>query len=315
MSTTPSVFDLIDQCEFPNENPFELRENLFPILDTIATPSMTKLFEKACYNSWLIFGFDGESQVSVFYDSILKKLQDGSLNSYYGHLTMEANCLIQDNFKSIIDDELKHREIFKLIIEKMHADTKDYHPEYINPECQDYVDDQWLLWNHYSLLDHLCNIVTGESYLLAAFVLFYKYTKNPVKQQIFKEFIQEESRHIAHFMNFMKNASISNQDRPRYHQLFLDYASQKVKFEQPKFEQFLTSLVKDSNRQQEIINIAYDTEFHRTFSKIFLKKAWQFYSIVIPGVEQDQFESFVQKNRLNTECASPISSQSLPIVA
>lgn len=315
MHTTASVFDLIDQCEFPNENPFELRENLFPILDTIATPSMTKLFEKACYNSWLIFGFDGESQVSVFYDSILKKLQDGSLNSYYGHLTVEANCLIQDNFKSIIQDELRHREVFKAIIEKTHADKKDYNPEYINPECKDYIDDQWALWDHYSLLDHLCNIVTGESYLLAAFVLFYKYTKNPVKQQIFKEFIQEESRHIAHFMHFMKNARIAQHEQARYHQLFLDYASQKLNFEQSKFEQFLNSLIKDPTKKQALIKVAYDTEFHHTFKKIFLKKAWQFYSIVIPGVEQDQFELFVQKNRLNTECASPISPQSLPIAA
>ena len=313
MSTTPSVFDLIDQCKFPNENPFELRENLFPILNSIATPSMTKLFEKACYNSWLIFGFDGESQVSVFYDSILKKLQNGSLDNYYGHLTVEANQLIQNNFISIIQDELKHREVFKAIIEKTHADKKDYNPEYINPKCKDYIDDQWTLWDHYSLLDHLCNIVTGESYLLAAFVLFYKYTNNPIKKQIFKEFIQEESRHIAHFMHFMKNARIMQHEQARYHQLFLDYASQKLNFEQSKFEQFLNSLVKNSTKKQEIIEIAYDTEFHHTFKKIFLKKAWQFYSIVISGVEQEEFEFMLREHKPNTECASPISSLSLRI--
>lgn len=315
MHTTASVFDLIDQCEFPNENPFELRENLFPILDTIATPLMTKLFEKACYNSWLIFGFDGESQVSVFYDSILIKLQEGYLNNYYGHLSESTSQRIQNNFSSIILDEIRHREIFKAIIEKMDADKKDYRPDYFNPECKEYVDSQWSLWNNYSLLDHLCPIVTGESYLLAAFVLFYKYTTNPTKQQIFKEFIQEESRHIAHFMHFMKNANISESERPRFHMVFVNQVAQKLNFEQLKFEQFLNSLIKDTDKKQEIITVAYDTEFHRTFRKIFLKKAWQFYSIVIPGVDQDQFELLVQEYKLNTECASPILSQSLPTEA
>lgn len=315
MSTISSVFDLIGQCEFPNENPFELQENLFPILDTIATPSMTKLFEKACYNSWLIFGFDGESQVSIFYDSILQKLQDGSLDNYYGHLSDSERQLIQDNFASIIDDELRHREIFKAIIEKMDADKKDYRPEYYNPECKEYVDSQWALWDNYSLLDHLCPIVTGESYLLAAFVLFYKYTNNPVKQQIFKEFIQEESRHIAHFMNFMKKANISESERPRYHRVFVNLVSEKIKFEQVKFEKFLNILINDPVKKQEIVDIAYKTEFHQTFSKIFLKKAWQFYSIVIPGVDQDLFEQWVHEHKLNTGCTSTILSQSLPIAA
>jgi hypothetical protein len=164
------------------------------------------------------------------------------------------------------------------------------------------------------LLDHLCPIVTGESYLLAAFVLFYKYTKNPTKQQIFKEFIQEESRHIAHFMHFMKNANIAESERPRYHMVFVDQVAQKLNFEQLKFEQFLNSLVKDPVKKQAIIKVAYDTEFHRTFRKIFLKKAWQFYSIVIPGVDQDSFEHFVQDYKLNIGCVSPISSPN-PLIA
>jgi rubrerythrin len=314
MSTTPSVFDLIDQCDFPVENPFELRENLFPILNTVATPSMTKLFEKTCYNSWLIYGFDGESTVSIFYDTISKKLQQGYLDNYYRHLDKLAVQRIQDNFSSIVQDELKHKEVFKAIIEKMDADNKDYRPEYFNPDCKEYVDSLWAWWDHHSLLDHLCPIVTGESYLLAAFVLFYKYTENPAKQQIFKEFIQEESRHIAHFMHFMKNANIAESERPRYHTLFISCVAQKVNFEQEKFEQFLNSLVKDSVKKQAIIKVAYNTEFHRTFRKIFLKKAWQFYSIVIPGVDQDLFERFVQDYTINSECDSKISLPS-PLIA
>lgn len=295
MSTSQSVFDLIDQSQFPKENPFELRENIFPVLNSIATPTMTKIFEKACYNSWLIFGFNGESQVSIFYDSILQKLQNGYLDNYYQHLLPQDRQQIQDSFASIIQDEVRHREIFKSIIEKMDVDKKDYRPEYFNPDCREYADSEWKLWDSYTLMDFLCPIVTGESYLLAAFVLFYKYTTNTTKREIFKEFIQDESRHIAHFMNFMKKAQIAKNEQPRFHTLFLSEVAQKMNFEQEKFEDFLNTLVKDTTKKQEVAKIAYSTEFHRTFSKIFLKKSWQFYNIVFPDVDQDLFEQYLKQ--------------------
>ena len=116
MSTTSSILDLINQCEFSNENPFELNENLFPVLDSIAAPSLTKLFEKTCYNSWLIYGFDGESQVTIFYDSILKKLQDGTLDTYYSHLSEYDTQKIQNDFTTVINDEFEHRTIFGAMI-------------------------------------------------------------------------------------------------------------------------------------------------------------------------------------------------------
>ena len=293
MHTTKSALDLIGQCEFPSENPFELRENIFPVLNSIATPTMTKIFEKACYGSWLIFGFNGESQVSIFYDSILQKLQDGSLDNYYGHLMLEDRQQIENNFKSIIQDEIKHREIFKSIIEKMDSDKTDYRPEYYNPECKEYADSEWKLWDSYVLMDFLCPIVTGESYLLAAFVLFYKYTENLSKREIFKEFIQDESKHVAHFMNFMKKAKVPSNQRSRFHNLFLVETKRKMHFEKNKFEDFLNSIVKDLSKKQEITEVAYNTEFHRTFRKIFLKKSWQFYNIVFPNIDQDTFEQYL----------------------
>jgi rubrerythrin len=292
MPDTQSVFDLIDQCEFSVENPFELTQDLFPILNTITSPSITKLFEKKCYNSWLIFGFDGESQVSVFYDSILQKFQDGSIDNYFGHLTTKEKKQIADNFVEIINDELRHRDIFSAIILKTNSNSQDYKPDYYNPECKEYVDSQWKLWDDYTLLDHLCPIVTGESYLLAAFVLFYKYTTNPYKKQIFKEFIQEESRHIAHFMNFMKKAKVQDHERPRYHQAFISQVEQKIKFEHVKFLAFLDTIIKDPSKKHDIIKMAYNTEFHHTFTKIFLKKSWQFYNIICP-IDQDTYESLL----------------------
>lgn len=300
MSNTESVFKLIDQCDFPNENPFELSEDLFPVLNTITSQSLSKLFEKKCYNTWLIFGFDGESQVSVFYDSILQKFQSGDLDNYYGHLTELEKKQIVDNFTTIIQDEIRHRDIFANIIEKMQADKKDYRPEYYNPECKEYVDSQWQLWDNHTLLDHLCPIVTGECYLLSAFVLFYKYSKNESKKEIFKEFIQEESRHIAHFMNFLKKAKVCDSERNRYHTFLLNNVIEKMNFEHLKFKSFLHSLIKDPNKRTEIIQAAYDTEFHKTFQTIFLKKTWQFYNIVFPEVDQEQFELIISDAKLNT---------------
>ena len=308
MSTTNAVLTLIDQCNFSSENPFEIGENLFPVLNTIANPAMTTLFEKNCYNSWLIYGFDGESQVTIFYDSILQKLQDGSLDEYYGHLSSADQQQIQDRFATVIHDELEHRGIFEAIIEKIQdADKKEYHPEYFNPACQEYVDSQWKLWDYYTLMESLGSIAVAESYLLSAFVLFYKYSNNPTKQQIFKKFIQDESKHIAHFMNCIKKAKISDAEQQKYQAAVMYHTASKINFEQANFEILLDSLIKDSNKKRQILKLAYSTNLHKTFRKIFLKKAWQFYSLVVPGIEQDLFEQQVRQYKLNSECASSTS--------
>jgi rubrerythrin len=308
MSTTNSVLTLIDQCHFSSENPFEISESLFPVLDTIANPAMTALFEKNCYNSWLIYGFDGESQVTIFYDSILQKLQDGSLDDYYGQLSLDDQKQIQDRFATVIHDESEHREIFKAIIEKIQdADKKEYHPDYFNPACQEYADSQWKLWDYYTLMESLGSIAVAESYLLSAFVLFYKYSKNPIKQQIFKKFIQDESKHIAHFMNCIKKAKVSDSERQKYQAAVMYHTASKLNFEQTNFELMLDSLIKDSNKKRLIMTMAYRTNLQKTFRKIFIKKAWQFYSLVVPGIEQDAFEQQVQEYKLNSECASSTS--------
>jgi rubrerythrin len=293
MSNTESVFDLINQCEFANENPFELRENLFPILNDIGSPTIAKIFEKNCYNSWLVFGVEGESKASVFYNTILQKLENGFLNKYYGHLSNQELNIIKENFVEIIDDEIKHRDMFVEMIAKMEIQPDNYRPEYFSHKCQEFVDGENNYWLQGTLFDFLADIVTGESYLLAAFVLFYRYSNSPIKQKIFKEFIKEESKHIAHFMHFMEKAKIDSDEIPSFHRHFMLFAKRRVWFEGIKFEVFLDQLIKDENKRKELLSKSYSTEFHRTFNKIFLKKSWQFYNIVCPDIDQDTYESYL----------------------
>jgi len=58
MKTDIPVFDLIDQCDFKVDNPFDLPGRLFPSLSTD--------FETEMFKSWLGLVFSGESLVSVF---------------------------------------------------------------------------------------------------------------------------------------------------------------------------------------------------------------------------------------------------------
>lgn len=302
MQNHESIFELIDRCDFPNENPFELSEDLFPILNSVASPSITKLFEKTCYNSWVIFGFNGESKVSVFYDTILQKLDNGYLDNYYGHLDHSEVTNFKNKFVEIIHDELKHREIFSAIISKMGISNEEFDPTYYDPKCEEFVDFHNDLWNKYNLLDFLCNISTGESYLLSAFVLFYKYTKCQFKKQMFKEFIQEESRHIAHFMNFLKKATVTDQERERFHIIFLNWVVYRLQFEYDNLEIFLDKVIKDNRKKEIFLNLAYKTPLHNTFKKIYLKKVWQFYNIVFPDVDQESFEKLVTEYKKYRTC-------------
>lgn len=296
MPTNQSILDLIDQCDFNEENPFELSENLFPILNQITSPTITKLFEKTCYNGWLIFGFNGENEVSVIYDTIRERLNNGYLEKYFNHLSDQEFNAIKESFSEIIEDEVKHSKMFAIIIDKLGL-KENYRPDFYTPNCEEFVKLQNDYWQNNSLFERLTNIVTGESYLLATFVLFYRYSSNPIKQEIFKEFIKDESKHVAHFMNFMKKAQITDEDRQLFRPKFLEYARSRSKFESLKFDNFLDKLMVDSNKKNLILKTAYKTEFHRTFRKIFLKKTWQFYNIVFPDVDQDMYEDLLYKKQ------------------
>jgi rubrerythrin len=299
MPNIDRVLSLIDQCDFSAENPFELRESLFPVLKDIASPTIVKLFEKTCYNGWLIFGFEAENAVIIRYDNILSKFSNGSLDTYFGHLSQAERYQIQEKFKEVIDDEIKHSEMFKTIISKMKV-TKDYKPEFYSPDCIEFVESENNIWHTNSFIELLPNIVTGESYLYAAFVLFSKYCKNPIKQQIFKEFIRDESRHVAHFMNIMKKAKIDSIEQKKYDTKFFQYAKDRSQFEGAKFEIFLESLSISSETKDDIMQKAYTTEFHQTFRKLYAKKTWQFYNIVFPDVDQETYEKMLYPNLINS---------------
>lgn len=299
MPNIDRVLSLIDQCDFSADNPFELRENLFPVLGEIASPTIVKLFEKTCYNGWLVFGFEAENAVVLRYDNILSKFNDGSLDVYFGHLSESERNQIKSKFKEVIDDEVKHSEMFSAIIGKMKA-IKDYRPEFVSPTCLEFIQSENDLWHTNSFIELLPNIVTGESYLYAAFVLFSKYSKNPIKQQIFKEFIRDESRHVAHFMNIMKKAYIDDVEQKRYDRKFFQFAKDRSQFEDAKFKNFLDTLSISAEIKKNIVNKAYTTEFHQTFRKLYAKKTWQFYNIVFPDVDQETYEKMLYPNLINS---------------
>jgi len=295
MSNTECVFGLIDQCEFPAEDPFELHENLFPGINSLSSATVSKLFEKSCYNSWLIFCFNGESTASIFYDSILERLNNGELDHYYKHLSPTDLQSFKENFEVIISDELRHRELFGAIIDKMEEKPGNYQPDYYNPTCQELVRSELSNWDRGTLFGFLADIVTGESYLITSFMSFYRYTKNPIKKQIFKEFIKEESKHLAHFTNFIKKAKINELDVLHFRTSFIMHALRRLKFEEQNFKLLLDKLVKDTEKKNNILINSYDTEFHHGFNKIFLKKIWHFYNIVFPTVTQEDLEQILEE--------------------
>ena len=136
-------------------------------------------------------------------------------------------------------------------------------------------------------------ILTIETYLLATFSMFYKTTTNENKKLIFKSFLQDESRHVAHFIRLLKQARI-----PKEH---IDQADRRIilnildnsNFELIALIKYLRDIVKNKDKQSAIINNVYKDIFHQTFKHIYLTKCWQFYNILHPNVSEQDFVKII----------------------
>lgn len=297
MSNTQSIFELIDQCDFPKENPLELEEDIFVNLNSSLSPPLVKLITKKVYSDWLAYIFSSESEGIIFYR--IMKDEISNLKEYYGHLPYEDIDQFDKSFEKIISDENKHRSMFLLFIKKIGLSSKIYKPEFYDPLVQEMIDTQFENWKKGTFIGALTQFITGECYFMTTFYTIYKNTLNPLKKQIFKELVKDESRHLVHFMKFLKKAKIPEHEKPIFHKLFINYALSQINFEQQNFKNVLSSLIKNETEKNLYYNLAYDTDFHHSFKKLFLKKSWQFYNVVFPDINQDMYEShlaMLQKN-------------------
>jgi hypothetical protein len=318
MSTTQSSLDLIDQCQFSDEDPFEINQNLFPNLKSLLPASIIKRIESECYATWLNWAFEGESIVSVVYQIIQIQISNNLVN-YFSHLDTKEKQQIDDYFSNIINEAREHRIIFKNMIEKLQqlhlpADIK-YRPEFFDPDLpafNSYWNDQY---NKVGFLSVLGVLAIGESYLLACFFLFYKQSSNKLKKQIFKQFLTEESQHIAHFLNLIKKGKYSDEDKERLHHIFLQVVQQKTNFEIKTVNSIYTKLqkafnIKISNKENNFLisndsekfnQIAYSGKLHESFKELFLRRSYQFYHAVFPDVNENEFLYLVENYQTSND--------------
>jgi len=292
-SNTQSVFELIDQCDFKVQNPFDLYVDLYDSLTEVLPSSLVKLLTKKVYDDWLVYIFSCESEGSIFYGTIIDKIKNGYLSSYYGHLSNSEIEQFEHSFLQIINDELKHRSIFLEFMQKIGLDKKLYKPEYYDPTVQELIDSQTNIWNELTFLELFTNVITGECYFMTTFYMMYKNTTNPTKKLIMKELVKDESRHIVHFMKFLQKAKLSPIEKIIFQKIFLSWTKLRLNFEQKNFKDFLHLVLKDKSKLDTTFDLAYKSEFHKNFKQTFLKKSWQFFNVVFPEVDQTQFEHMV----------------------
>jgi len=285
MKTDIPVFDLIDQCEFKVDNPFDLPSRLFPSLSTD--------FETEMFKSWLGLVFSGESLVSVFYNTIANKVLEDRYDGHYSHLDQETVDQLVTDLRSVAEDEERHRDIFIGIVNKLDVDIAGCNPDVQDPskkEFQDLVNSSVKSFvmgkpvDDPTLLDQLTAILTMESYALATVVMFYRQTTDDKKRQILKSFVQDEARHIQFFHNFLRKANIPDTHKQSAQSRILDIIVANSRFE-------LIPVIEQNSLNDETLKNAYDLDFHTNFSKIYQKNCWQFFNIVYPEYSQSSFDN------------------------
>lgn len=301
MHSSQLIVELIKQCDFSNEDPFEINQNLFPSLKNLLPINLIKHIETECYGTWLNWAFEGESTVSVLYQLLRDGINNNTVD-YFSHLSDQEKQDVDRYFEDIILEERGHRLIFKNIIDKLELPSNiNYRPEFFDPDSETFKSYWEYQFNKLGFLFTLAIAVVGESYLLACFSLFYKQSTCPAKKEIFKQFLVDESQHISHFLNLIKSGQYSDDDRELLHHSFIQTIQQKINFEIVTVKEIYNKLHKTVdqkiNNAEQFSQLAYSGDLHNSFKELFLRRSFQFYNAIFQDVTEEEFLSLVNTYR------------------
>lgn len=295
------VLDIVDECNFSADNPFDIQQPLFPNLSNYLQPKLISYIEKQVFKTWVDTGFVGESTGVVFYDIIAKRMLLDRYSGDLGHLPAEQVDKINNSFDIVIKDEARHSKIFLGILQKMNF-TSRYNIDYITGDrgFAEHVTDKVSngLYstknNQASLLNHVCPMIIGEAYLFSCYSLFYKLSTNENKKLIFRSLMQDESNHLNHFIKLIEYARVPRENideiRQELHINIFDHSA----FEIREIVPLLNTLVKDPEKRAEIYNNIYQSEHHQAFQDLYYRKIYQFYNILYPEVSEDDMKNTVK---------------------
>jgi len=133
----------------------------------------------------------------------------------------------------------------------------------------------------------------GECHLWTCFYQIYKETSDSHTSKIFKKILVEEAQHINHHYKLTKkikdkisiDLSIIIEECRALRYFGLEFIKREFKIDDV-----------NTKKDHYFLELVYDSQWHREFNQIVIKKWYQLFGILYPDISIDEFTNIVNQN-------------------
>jgi hypothetical protein len=285
------INQLINELTFNPLDPFFIKKDIFSKKAKRLLPSGYDKFIEKFYRNWLLWTFNGELESTIVYPGIIDGIKNKKYEKYFSDFSIDDRNFIIDNFNKIFEDEAAHTEHFLNLLKTIYGDSiaesiSDNSLKLASIAAEHKVDNG-------DFVELLFFYYIGECYLWSCFYQIYKKTTDPDLCKIFKKILVEEAQHNNHHYKLMKKIKDKIKiDLSLIIDTCRDYRHFGLEFVKREF------IIADANTKKDhyILELIYNSQFHREFNQLAIKKYYQLIKILYPDLSIDEFTAMVNHN-------------------
>jgi rubrerythrin len=285
------IDQLIRGLDFNPQDPFDIKKDIFSKRLTKSSAGFHDKFVHDFYRHWILWTFDGEFDAATSYPIILSKIQNNQYGKYLADLSESDVGKLCGYFNKMIRDEVEHTTKFVEVIKSVYSESASavVGDDVLSEKLVKCTENA----NSSDLIDFLCGFYNGECYVWVALYKFYKSTESTSKKNFLKTLLVEESQHNNNIYKFLKHIRQKNTISPecfvesmrKYRLCCLDFVKQQYSLSD-------TGTKKDKS----IVQLVYDSEWHRDFNRLVIKKIYQVFGMLYPDITLEEFINMVNEH-------------------
>lgn len=285
------INQLINELTFNPLDPFFIKKDIFSKKSKRLLLSGHDKFIEKFYRNWLLWTFNGELESTIVYPGIIDGIKNKKYEKCFSDFSIDERSTIVDSFNKIFKEEAEHTEHFLNLLKTIYGDSiaesiSDNALEVSNNAARDKVENG-------DFVELLLFYYIGECYLWACFYQIYKKTTDPHMAKVFKKILVEEAQHNNHHYKLMKKIKDKIEiDLSLIIDTCRDYRHFGLEFVKREFT------IADANTKKDhyILDLIYNSQFHREFNQLAIKKYYQLIKILYPAISIDDFTVMVNHN-------------------
>lgn len=281
------INQLIKESTFNPLDPFDIKKDIFP--NKFKKMSGYNKFLENFYRHWFLWSFNGEFESTIVYSGIIDRMKNGKYANYLSDFSANDLTHLYNYFTKMISEEVEHTDHFLNFINTIYGDSV-ISDDMLESACK---DAQYRVENT-EFTELLLFYYIGECYLWVCFYQIYKKTVDPDSRKIFKKLLVEEAQHNNNHYKIMKK--IKNKITVDSLSYFIDW-SRRLRYFGMEFVKIEFKLNdNDTKKDHQILELIYNSQWHREFNQLLIKKWYQLSRILYPNISIEEFTVMINHN-------------------